>query len=201
MLGVQRPLPKGDARLFMNNEFLKGDPGATKKLENEAEYIPIGLIEQDLDEFTSQNWGTSNYKFQMLKNGSYWFADASVSLDIPGRPSMIGAVTFPISSRDSNMDYSGTALSFCIANAAKKMGIRFGRALNGRLDKGETAVPIVQVKEDFDQSGETDKEFEELKSSIAGIEFYEDAKEFLEATPFKHTMEAKIIVNNKKRKL
>lgn len=184
----------------MNKEFLNQDPPETKKLDNGAEYIPIGLVEQGLDKYSENDWGTSGFKFQVIKTGSYWLADASVVLNVKGRE-MCGAVTFPISSQDTNMDYSGTALSFCIANAAKKFGIRFGRGLNGRLDKGETAVEIVQVKGDFDKPDEkTDKEFEELKSALVGIEYYEDAKEFLDSTPFKHTMEAKIIVNNKKRK-
>jgi hypothetical protein len=183
------------------NEWLKSSPPLVKELDNKAQYIPIGQIENDLDEYTGCNWGTSDFLFQIVKTGSYWFADASVMLETPGRPPMIGAVTFPINNRDDNMDYSGTALSFCIANAAKKLGIRFGRALNGRLDKGETSVPIVQIKSDFDAPDEkTDTEFEELKKKLAEFEFYEDAKEHLDGTTFKHTMEAKIIVNNKKRK-
>ena len=184
-----------------NEKLLQDEPPLVKKLEsNGAEYIPIGQIETDLDEYTDGNWGTSNFRFQMLKNGSYWFADASVELLITGRPSMVGAVTFPISSRDENMDYSGTALSFCIANAAKKLGIRFGRGLNGRLDKGETGVPITQVRGDFEPDKKMDAEFEELKSKLSKFEYYEDAKEYLDTTSFKHTMEAKLIINTKKRK-
>lgn len=200
MLGVQRPLPKGNARERMNKEFLYQPPALIKKLENEAEYIPIGQIEEDLDTYSEGNWGTSDFKFQMLKNGSYWFADASVVLHVSGRPPMVGAVTFPISSKDNNMDYSGTALSFCIANAAKKMGIKFGRALNGRLDKGETGVPITQDNSDFEPDEKLDQEFEEIKKVLSGIEFYEDAKAYLDSTTFRHTMEAKIIVNSKTRK-
>lgn len=47
----------------------------------------------------------------------------------------------------------------------------------------------------------TDQEFEDLKAKLAGMEFYEDAKEYLDSTDFKHTMEAKIIINSKKRKV
>lgn len=180
-------------------EWLKETPKVVNKLESGAEYIPIGQIEQELDEYSGNDWGTYDFKFQMLKNGSYWFADASVILNVGGR-AMVGAVTFPISSRDENMDYSGTALSFCIANAAKKLGIRFGRGLNGRLDKGETAVPIKQLKSEFEANEKADQEFEELKKSLAEYEYYEEAKDHLDRTSFKHTMEAKIIVNNKKRK-
>lgn len=193
--------PAAFALFDMEHSYLKESPGLVNKLDNGAEYIPIGKIEQDLDEFSGNEWGTSGFKFQMIRNGNYWFADASVVLNVKGRE-MVGAVTFPISSRDDNMDYSGTALSFCIANAAKKLGIKFGRGLNGRLSKGETGVPIVQVKEDIDHADEkTDQEFEDLKLKLSSFEFYEDAKEYLDTTSFKHTMEAKIIVNNKKRKV
>jgi hypothetical protein len=182
-------------------EWLDGSPLVIRVLEsNQAEYIPIGQVEQDLDEYTGGKWGTSDFVFQIIKTGSYWFADASVMLEIPDRPPMIGAVTFPINSNDANMDYSGTALSFCIANAAKKLGIRFGRALNGRLDKGETGVPITQIKNDFEPDEKTDMEFEEIKKNLNDYEFYDDAKAYLDTTSFRHTMEAKIIVNNKKRK-
>lgn len=183
----------------MNNEFVLSAPPVVKKLDNNAEYIPIGLIEQDLDEYSGNDWGTSGFKFQVVKTGSYWFADASVVLNVKGRE-MVGAVTFQIGSRDENMDYSGTALSFCIANAAKKFGIRFGRELNGRLNTGETSMLIVQDKTGFEPDAKTDQEFEELKLKLTEFEFYEDAKEYLDTTFFKHTMEAKIIVNNKKRK-
>ncbi len=48
-------------------------------------------------------------------------------------------------SQDTNQDYSATALSFCIANAAKKLGNRFGRSLNGRLTKGDV-LPVIQTE-------------------------------------------------------
>lgn len=181
------------------SEWIKTDPAIVARLDNGAEYIPIGQIEQELDEYTGNDWGTSDFKFQMIKNGSYWFADASVTLIVLGR-SMAGAVTFPISSRDDNMDYSGTALSFCIANAAKKFGIRFGRGLNGRLSKGETGVPIIQVKGDYDPADPNSVAFEEVKNRLAQLVFYEDAKAYLDSTEFKNTIEAKLIVNAKTRR-
>lgn len=54
--------------------------------------------------------------------------------------------------------------------------------------------------ETFHTNEQVDKEFETLKAILAEYEFYEDAKEFLDTTDFKHTMEAKLIINNKRRK-
>lgn len=45
-----------------------------------------------------------------------------------------------------------------------------------------------------------DQEFEDLKLKLSEIDFYEDAKAYLDSTDFKHTMEAKLLINTKKRK-
>lgn len=115
--------------------------------KKEGAYIPIGIIEEKLDKF--DEWGTENFVFSLDRTGNIWFASGSVSLyvvirdDAPnGEPDhckrvVNGAVTFPISSKDENMDFAGTVLSLCIANASKKLGKQFGRHLNGRLDTGE----------------------------------------------------------------
>jgi hypothetical protein len=115
--------------------------------KQEGAYIPIGIIEEKLDKF--DEWGTEDFVFSLDRTGNIWFASGSVSLyiiirdDAPnGEPEVCkrkvnGAVTFPISSKDENMDFAGTVLSLCIANASKKLGKQFGRHLNGRLDTGE----------------------------------------------------------------
>ncbi len=54
------------------------------------------------------------------------------------------------------------------------------------------------TSEKIDYAG--DAEFELLKDNLAGIEFKEDAEEYLLTTPFKHAAEAKILIINKPSK-
>lgn len=179
-------------------QLLKKSPTVVKKLPDGAEYIPIGQIEQTLDELF-EDWSTGDFKFQVLKAGNFWFADASCILYV-GNRHMQGAVTFQISSKDNNMDFSATALSFCISNAAKRLGIRFGRALNGRIDAGETSIPVIQTKEAIDINVNEELEWLSFKQIIDGIEFKEDAQIFLDTTTYRLTVAAKNIVNSKPTK-
>lgn len=165
-----------------DNKWLQESPkiGELRKLDNGAEYLPIAVLEGLLDEYTDCDWGTENYQFKILRAGNHWMADASITLLVGGARKMTGAVTFPISSKDTNVDYSSTALSFCIANACKKLGIRFGRGLNGRLEKGETSVPIVQIeKDDFGGSKAADR----LKQLIENCDDIEELKTYKLVVP------------------
>jgi len=121
--------------------------------KKEGAYIPIGIIEEKLDTFNE--WGTDDFVFSLDRTGNVWFASGSLSLyvafhegvqgeSLTFKKKVSGAVTFPISSKDENMDFAGTVLSLCIANASKKLGKQFGRHLNGRLDKGEH-VPTIDM--------------------------------------------------------
>lgn len=64
------------------------------------------------------------------------------------------------------------------------------------MGNGGQPMKFNEIKDDH-----IDKEFEDLKAKLVEIEFYEDAKEYLDSTVFKHTMEAKLIINSKKRKV
>jgi len=167
-------------------------------------YLPIGIVEQYLDVFDS--WGTSGFKFVIYKASTHWFASGSVKLKVKYKIQpdgkevkrvMTGAMTLSISSADDNMDYEGTLLSYCISNAAKKLGKRFGRHLNGRLDIGETGLPVVQVKEDLEPDEETEKEYKEVEKKLKSIKTKEEAQTYLLTTKFKHYIPAKQIVNSK----
>lgn len=142
-------------------EWLAEDPPASviAKLtdgDQEVEYIPIGQIESMLDE--KFNWDTKEFRFNIYKTGTYWFATGSVELaleeisnlkpeyyagalkEVPlYRRNLTGAATIAISSRDDNMHYESTILSLATANAAQKLGKRFGRELNNRMKVGETS--------------------------------------------------------------
>lgn len=178
--------------------LIKQNPTVVKKLANGAEYIPIGHVEQELD-ILFPDWSTGDFKFQIIEAGKMWIADASCMLYV-GNRHMQGAVSFPISSKDENLDFSATALSFCIANAAKRLGIRLGRGLNGRIDAGETALPIIQKKEALIPDASEEAAWKVVKDNLTSYEWKEDAQVYLDSTGYSLTIEAKKIVNGKPSK-
>lgn len=161
-------------------------------------YIPIGIIENYLDEIG--DWETENFKFNIYKTSNLYIASGSVELILyyDGTiRTMVGACSLPISIKDDNLDYEATILSFCIANAAKKLGKKFGRHLNGRLDEGETGISIKINKETIDQDIEIKKQYDEIEKTLIDFKYQEQAQEYLDTTSFKHFIPAKQIVNSK----
>lgn len=174
-------------------------PEEIKQLADGSQYIPIGICENLLDELTNSNWSTSDFKFQIIKTGQVWFADASCVLHVLNR-TIVGAVTYQISSRDDNMDYSATCLSYCIANACKRLGIRMGRGLNNRLAEGETSLPIIRNKEPFEPDEKSDQEWQAIKQWLESCVSKEEAQEYINTTSYNMTIEAKQIINSKPSK-
>jgi hypothetical protein len=115
-------------------------------------YIPIGIIEKILDDVRDFDceWSTTNFRATAFKSVNTTFVSGSIELLITmfkehGEVriiSRVGAATLPIYTKDDNQDYEGTILSLALSNAAKKLGRRFGRHLNGRMEAGETAIQI-----------------------------------------------------------
>lgn len=120
----------------------------------------IAVVESLLDELTDNRWSTRNFKFSLHPYSTTLLVSASIelcvlyrfcnevqltdgSLHITYTPLrkriLVGAVTFDDFSYAGNLDFAGTALSEAIKNAAKKLGPRFGKNLNGRGEiKSET---------------------------------------------------------------
>jgi len=99
-----------------------------------SQYIPIGFIEQYLDELTESNWTTKNFVFY---TGTGDFISASIELVVQTpeiNRTLVGGITFHPSEYPNNYDFVGIAISECTKNAAKKLGDRFGRSLNGRTE-------------------------------------------------------------------
>ena len=115
------------------NKWLNEQPKPEEILSNDdgSQYIPIGTVEQLLDDATGQTWGTRNFQFDT--HGGNGFFSASIELIFLDRI-LLGAITFHDTDYPDNRDFAGTALSECLKNAAKKLGNRFGRSLN-RLEK------------------------------------------------------------------
>lgn len=121
--------------------------------KNGSQYIPIAIVESLLDEYTEGHWETRNFDYSFCNYGTVFMISASVELTVwvrrnPNEALMIsrtitGACTFSDADFAGNLDFVGTALSECIKNAAKKLGARFGKNLNGR---GEMRGEVVKDK-------------------------------------------------------
>jgi hypothetical protein len=131
--------------------------------EKTIAYIPIGVVESILDEGAEfgWDWSITNFKFGTFKSVNTTFVSGSIELTLVyGRNnqvcaiSRVGAATLPVYTRDDNQDYEGTILSLALSNAAKKLGQRFGRHLNGRMEVGETAVKIKKEPEVINRADE-----------------------------------------------
>lgn len=171
---LETPCPQTEIR-YVDEENKKGA------------YIPIGIVEQNLDEF--DEWGTEDFVAYMQKVERKWMASGSVKLYIVQDGKKVtrhGAASFVIHGNTDNEDFEATLLSFCITNAAKKLGKRFGRHLNGRLEKGEPA-PTIDLKaqrlldEAIDRVNEAGSE-DEIKNLFDNIfPQYQKIREFIVA--------------------
>jgi hypothetical protein len=119
------------------NTWLQEHPKPEEVKENEdgSQYIPIGIVEKLLDEgaahFDFGNWGTK--KFQIQYHFEQDLISASIDLEFDNR-TVTGGITFRPDDYAPNEDFAAIAISECIKNAAKKLGNRFGRSLNGRTE-------------------------------------------------------------------
>lgn len=123
-------------------------PRIIKKNPDKSDYVPIGIIEQDLDELDS--WTTFDEQFTWFNAGRDTFVTNSLILLMTfgnRNKSFVGGSTMKVIPNDPNQEYRGSLISRSISNAAKKSGTRFGRELNGRLDTGETAIAVIQLQD------------------------------------------------------
>jgi hypothetical protein len=106
-----------------------------------ARYLPIDVIERDLDRWA---WRTENFTYQQYRSLDKYgkpCVSASLELVIPwtddnGRITerrLTGGCNFVISSYAPNGHFIATAKSECVKNAASDLGKRFGRGLNEEI--------------------------------------------------------------------
>lgn len=119
-----------------------------------SEFLPIAIVESLLDQLTDTAWSITFYDFEsnelkeiIEKNGnkesvSYALLCGTVHLDIHYggiQRVLIGCAQKRITDFKAkteldkdNEDFKATMFSLALCNAAKKLGNRFGRSLNGR---------------------------------------------------------------------
>src|ERR1700733_6991479 len=175
----QQPVFEGD-----NKEVFENADG--------SQYIPVGIVEGLLDWFTDKNWETNKFQFRTFEIGGKSFVSGSLELsffhpdlfvngmmrkniDRIGR-TVIGCATVDINTMMAKdiystdiTDYEATILSLALCNAAKKLGNRFGRSLNGR------GVNKVEDKKEIPSISELDAQIEKVKSLIIEGGTYDNA--------------------------
>lgn len=122
--------------------------------EGFARYIPIGTLENMLDEL---EWSTTNFQHTIYKDGyANLCVAASLELHIkyiePSSSgvlinrSFVGACNFALNSIEPNSHFLATAKSECIKNAASDIGIYFGRGLNDGVVPSQKKTEKVRAK-------------------------------------------------------
>jgi hypothetical protein len=127
------------------------DPGeleySVNPMANNSKYMPIGIVEKKLDEFFSRLWSTENFRWQVVANEIVGSIDLKVYMygtwiTRTGCGSAMIQTTKGTAADVSNKIKNTLVKDFphlkaeCIKNAAKSLGVNFGRNLN-RSDVGE----------------------------------------------------------------
>lgn len=128
-------------------ELLNKDPDPKDvMLRHGAEYLPIGIVETYLDELDS--WSTNSFTYTKDSETSY---SGSICLYVTHEKecrNSVGSCTYHVDPTNLNINHVATLESYCIANAAKRMGKRFGRHLNNRMlgsEESGNTIPEIQV--------------------------------------------------------
>lgn len=130
-------------------------------LKEEARYLPIDVVERDLDRWA---WGTQNFTWQFYrdKRNDTWMS-ASLELLIPWKDDkgvmlerkLVGACNFLITAYSPNSHFVATAKSECVKNAANDLGKKFGRGLNEGI--WMTTTPTPEIIENTEPKRKPDK--------------------------------------------
>lgn len=173
--------------------ILDADPAPEKIKQNEdgSFYIPISIVQNDLDLLFGHSW---NWDFEhevIGKSGAMGKGKVWVVHPITGQTIMRSGTAAINFTGQMRLDYPRLeAMTFL--NAVKKIGRCFGRDLNRNIDDAPT--PITKS----DSNPEIDQEFENTKKKLLLITDRNTAEKFLQSTTFKYHTELKQIVSSKK---
>lgn len=147
-----------------NNPEFEGDNKEVFENADGSQYIPVYFIECLLDKLTDTNWSTEKFMYGtstrvLNPNEEVGYICGKIELTVT-----YGNITRTITGvcdikvddliaktvHDKDNDsYQATALSYCLCNAAKKLGNRFGRSLNGRgvgkVQEGGNELPKIKA--------------------------------------------------------
>lgn len=140
-------------KITNHSEWLEDNPAPEEIAERITEvngkkykyqYLPVEVVEYLLDWFTDKLWDTNSFKFSKYEVDGKEYVSGSLELTVGFDIHMLtrtGAATSSVEELKSineslgekeNTAFEATILSLALCNAAKKLGNRFGRSLNGR---------------------------------------------------------------------
>lgn len=119
------------------------DKAITEIAPNGGLHIPIEKLEQLLDDCTSQNWDTENFKPMMYSDHEgdlcCYGSIELILVYLIGKNEIVrkfaGAANFKIRDIFPNVDWCATLKSYCVKNAATDAGKKMGRELNKVADE------------------------------------------------------------------
>lgn len=150
------------------------------------QYLPVEVVEDLLDWFTDKLWDTNSFKFSKYEVDGKEYVSGSLELTVGFDAHMLtrtGAATSSIEELKSvnealgekeNTSFEATILSLALCNAAKKLGNRFGRSLNGR------GVNKVEDKKEMPSISELDALIKKVKGLMIEGETHENAIHLLD---------------------
>lgn len=180
-------------RVEQFQKTLQNEPKAenikVNKMANNSKFVPIGVIEQTLDEVFSGLWRTKNFQYKVVVNEILGDLDLEVYHPLLrewiGRS---GTAAVPITVKkgsdftDVNNKYVNACVTVlphvkaeCIKNAAKSLGALFGRNLNRNEDfwrfesMSERMVPE-HVMQEADEKLATCNNSDEVKVLLSTYE-------------------------------
>lgn len=147
-----------------------------------TQYIPVAIVEDLLDHLTDKYWDSTSFKFKKFEADGKEFVSGSLELTVNYDDRIIsrsGAATENVADlkaknadEKDNTSFEATILSLALCNAAKKLGNRFGRSLNGR--------GVLKVQEDKKESlSEIETEIAKVSNLIVEGKTYDNAKYLL----------------------
>lgn len=120
-------------------QWLQSDPTEIATLPEGGNFIPIEVIENELDTF--DNWGTQNFHYHFYRD-AYAKICIAASIEVVVEYSegerwvkrtFVGTCNFDVASIYPNKHFLSTAKSECVKNACSDMGKKLGRGLNPRV--------------------------------------------------------------------
>ena len=159
---TQDLVPYGSPSLEGFQKLLNAFPDKTdvrvNAMANNSQYIPISVIESILDTYYSGLWQTVNFRYSVVANEIIGSIDLQVFHPVAKvwitRTGTASAMIQTVKDKPATVEnkIKNTLVkdfphlkSECIKNAAKSLGVRFGRALNrGKDDEYQYLTSIVE---------------------------------------------------------
>ena len=152
---------------------------AINSMANNSQYIPIGIVQNKLDEYFQGLWKTENFKSEVFQNEIIGSIELHVFHPVAQCwITRIGSASVMIQHNKENQKIKNTLvkdyphlLSECIKSASKSLGAAFGRNLNKTV-VDEYQPLIIESNENFDEFVAVERAIMESKTKDEVVSLY-----------------------------